>query len=42
MTDGKRMYIMFRWGGEDLLTDNVDTFMHDKKSPALKINQSLA
>ena len=40
--NGKRMYIAFRWNGEDLLTDNVDTFMHDTKPPVLKINQSLA
>ena len=33
---------MFRWGGEDLLTDHVDTFMHGTKYPAPKIKQSLA
>ena len=36
------MYIAFGWNGEDLLTDNVDTFMHDTKPPDSKINQSLA
>ena len=41
-SDGKRMYMKFRWDGDDLLTDNKDTQVRSIYSPALKINIMLA
>ena len=41
-SDGKRTYVKFRWGGDDLLTDNKATQVHSNYSPALKINKMLA
>ena len=40
--DGKRMYVKFRWDGDDLLTDNKTTHVRSLYSPALKINKMLA
>ena len=41
-SDGKRMYVKFRWDGDDLLTDNKATHVRSVYSPALKINKMLA
>ena len=41
-SDGKRMYVKFRWDGDDLLTDNKATHVRYNYSPALKINKMLA
>ena len=41
-SDGKRMYVKFRWDGDDLLTDNKATHVRSIYSPALKINKMLA
>ena len=41
-SDGKRMYVKFRWDGDDLLTDNKATHVRSNYSPALKINKMLA
>ena len=41
-SDGKRMYVKFRWDGDDLLTDNKATHVCSIYSPALKINTMLA
>ena len=41
-SDGKRMYVKFRWDGDDLLTDNKAIHVRSNGSPALKINKMLA
>ena len=41
-SDGKRMYVKFRWDGADLLTDNKATHVCSNYLPALKINKILA
>ena len=41
-TDGKRLYVKFRWDGDDLMTDNKATHVRHNYSPALKINKMLA
>ena len=41
-SDGKRMYVKFRWDGDDLLTDNKAKHVRSTYSPALKINKMLA
>ena len=40
-SDGKRMYVKFRWDGDDLLTDKKATHVRSYYSPALKINEML-
>ena len=40
-TDGKRLYVKFRWDGDDLMTDNKATRVRYNYSPALKINKML-
>ena len=41
-SDGKRMYVKFRWDRDDLLTDNKATHVRSIYSPTLKINKMLA
>ena len=41
-SDGKTMYVKFRWDGDDLLTDDKATHVRSNYSPALKINKMLA
>ena len=41
-SNGKRMYVKFRWDGDDLLTDNKSTHVRSNYSPALKINKMFA
>jgi len=41
-SDGKRMYVKFRWDGDGLLTDKKATHVRSNGSPALKINKMLA
>ena len=41
-SDGKRMYVKFRWDGDDLITDNKAIHVRSNYSPALKINKMLA
>ena len=41
-SDGKRTYVKFNWEGDDLVTDNKDTFRPLKDYPALQLKSELA
>lgn len=40
--DGKRLYVKFRWEGQDLIMDNTEVYTALVKSPLFSIHQTLA
>ena len=40
--DGRRTYVTFKWEGEDLVTDNKNTYRTRREPPALQFDADLA